>query len=193
MRLLLLILIFAIFLPASAFAAFTANADFQIYPQYIPKNSTPVAFRVCYSGLDANANYDFKATLGSSDGASQASKTWNGAGWVASNNYGPTIQSNSSGGFCSLIYLQANPSASAYSSLVENSATAYITAKLRKSGQTSNTSGISAVQVNLLDLCDDNECYGSGGTGGGWLEGFYPQLAAGSLVKIKNKSDTLSG
>src|SRR3989344_340805 len=192
MRALLPALIFFMLICTSAFAAFTANADFQFYPQYAPKNATPFAFNVCYSGLAPDTNFDLKATLGSSDGSSQASKTWNGVSWIASNNYGPTIQTNSSGDFCSLIYLQANPSASAYSSLIENSATAYITAKLRKSAQTSNTSGISAVQVNLLDLCDDNECYGSGGTGGGWLEGFYPQLAADSIVKIKNNSDALA-
>src|SRR3989344_4961760 len=192
MRALLPALIFFMLISTSAFAAFTANADFQFYPQYAPKNATPFAFNVCYSGLAPDTNFDLKATLGSSDGSSQASKTWNGASWTASNNYGPTIQTNSSGGFCSLVYLQTNPGASAYSSLIENSATAYIATKLRKSAQTSNTSGVSSVQVNLLDLCDDNECYGSGGTGGGWLEGFYPQLAAGSIVKIKNNSDVLA-
>ena len=192
MRALLLSILFLSLLAQTALAAFTANANFDFYPQYIPKNSTPFAFKVCYSGLDSSANYDLKATLGSSDGSSQASKTWNGASWVASNNYGPTIQTNSSGDFCLLIYLQTNPSASAYSSLVENSATAYITAKLRKSAQTSNTSGVSSMQVKLLDLCDDENCYGSGGTGGGWLEGFYPNVSAGAFVKIKNNSDTLS-
>ncbi len=192
MKVLLLALVFSAIIAQSDLAAFTANSDFQFYPQYAPKNSTPFAFNVCYSSLDANANYDLKATLGSSDGSSQASKTWSGSAWVSSNNYGPTLTANSTGDFCSLIYLQANPSASAYSSLLENSATAYITAKLRKTSQTSNTSGVSSVQINLLDLCDDNSCYGTGGTAGGWLEGFYPSLAAGSLVKIKNNSDTLS-